>query len=432
MNRFFYILILMLVLSSCVTGRYAAVTSFDDDIYYEPNNEDYLAAKKLEKTLEAKRIYARNRNIYRETNYTSSNQSQNDGYWMKEYRGNNRDLEEIQRIINMYPNGFATFSNGEQIAVELSFDSDWNVYTDGNGRYWWFPSSSNVQLYSKLMMGDYQKYIWTVLDRNNTYTTFNFNLSPLRIGYANPWTYDYWGYRPFLSRWDYDYYSPYYYDSYYSWRHRYSMNRYYDPWYYDYYGYNYNRNYYYNHYGYWNDGNYMYKQDKYDIDRRFVGSDRIKHNSYGTRPTYGSGRISSSSHINRDRFNISRPSSSSATVSSSRAISRPTNGFSVGVKRPTMSSQRSTSRVKSIVLPTVSRQSTRKAKYNRPNVNVGRPTKSSSKNSDYRYERPSVPHRPKYNSNNRTESVNRSIPTRNNSGGGGRVSRPVRRPSRNR
>lgn len=424
MNRFLYILILIFVLSSCVTGKYAIVTSFEDDIYYEPNNKDYIAAKDLEKKLKAKRVYAHNRSDYSESTYNSSNSTE--GYWMKEYRGNDRDLEEIQRIINIYPNGFATFSSGEQIALELSFDSDWNVYTDGNGRYWWFPSNSNVQLYSKLLMGDYPRYIWTILDRNNTYTRLNINLDPIRIGYSNPWTYDYWRYSPYLSPWDYDYYNSYYYKPY--WRHRYSMYRYYD-----FYGYNYNWNYYNNHYGYWNNWNYGYDNNQYDIDRRFVGSDRLKHNSYGTRPTYGSGRAMNSSRTNRNNFTVKRPSSSSATINSSRAIRRPDNSFSVGVKRPTMSSQRSSNRVKSIVLPTVGNKSVRKARYSRPNVNVGRPTKSSSQSNDYKYERPSVPHRPNYNSNNnRTESVRRSVPTRNNSGGGGRVSRPVRRPSRNR
>ena len=59
---------------------------------------------------------------------------ENTGYWLGGYRGPASDLTEIQRIINMYPEGFANFSNGQEIALNLSFDSDWNVYTD-NGRY---------------------------------------------------------------------------------------------------------------------------------------------------------------------------------------------------------------------------------------------------------------------------------------------------------
>lgn len=115
---------------------------------------------------------------------------ENTGYWIGGYRGPASDLAEIQRIINMYPEGFANFSNGQEIALNLSFDSDWNVYTD-NGRYWWFPSNTNINLYSSLLFGTYPKYIWTIVWNNPRFdswafdATFNnrFNWS-LNLGWA--------------------------------------------------------------------------------------------------------------------------------------------------------------------------------------------------------------------------------------------------------
>ena len=117
---------------------------------------------------------------------------ENTGYWIGGYRGPASDLAEIQRIINMYPEGFANFSNGQEIALNLSFDSDWNVYTD-NGRYWWFPSNTNINLYSSLLFGTYPKYIWTIVWNNPRFdswafdATFNnrFNWS-LNLGWGGP------------------------------------------------------------------------------------------------------------------------------------------------------------------------------------------------------------------------------------------------------
>ena len=78
------------------------------------------------------------------------------------------------RYINMYPEGFANFSNGQEIALNLSFDSDWNVYTD-NGRYWWFPSNTNINLYSSLLFGTYPKYIWTIVWNNPRFDSWAFD-----------------------------------------------------------------------------------------------------------------------------------------------------------------------------------------------------------------------------------------------------------------
>ena len=147
---------------------------------------------------------------------------ENTGYWIGGYRGPASDLAEIQRIINMYPEGFANFSNGQEIALNLSFDSDWNVYTD-NGRYWWFPSNTNINLYSSLLFGTYPKYIWTIVWNNPRFdswafdATFNnrFNWS-LNLGWGGPgWSIGF--------GWNSGWYDPWY-------------GGWYDPWYHPWYG----------------------------------------------------------------------------------------------------------------------------------------------------------------------------------------------------
>lgn len=146
---------------------------------------------------------------------------ENTGYWIGGYRGPASDLTEIQRIINMYPEGFANFSNGQEIALNLSFDSDWNVYTD-NGRYWWFPSNTNINLYSSLLFGTYPKYIWTIVWNNPRFdswafdATFNnrFNWS-LNLGWGGPgWSIGFgWNsgwYDPWYGGWYDPWYRPWY------------------------------------------------------------------------------------------------------------------------------------------------------------------------------------------------------------------------------
>ena len=111
-----------------------------------------------------------------------------DGYWIGGFKGSENDLEECVRIMNRYPEGFAYFGNGYEIAQNLSFSSDWNVYTI-DGRYWWFPSSSNVGLYSQLIFGNYPKYIWTVIWNDPRFDSFawsnNVSFGWNRWGWAN-------------------------------------------------------------------------------------------------------------------------------------------------------------------------------------------------------------------------------------------------------
>lgn len=218
---------------------------------------------------------------------------QNTGYWIGGFKGNDYDLREAARIINMYPDGFAYFSNGYEIAMNLSFSPDWNVYTDNN-RYWWFPTSSNIDLYTTFIFGSYPKYIWTVIWNSPYYDSWAFNTGfNVRINYG-------WGnsgfgwkrvfYDPYYPGW----YGPYYWDCY-------------DPYHYahyhgyPYYGYNnwYNHDYY---YPYWSNYHSGWKP-----------SLQPRRPNYVQRPNHGAG-------ITGTRpGNTTRPTTGPAT--------RPTNSY---------------------------------------------------------------------------------------------------------
>ncbi len=160
------------------------------------------------------------------------------GYWIGGFKGNQRDLDECVRIMNRYPEGFAIFGNAHEIAMRLSFDSDWNVYTVNN-RYWWFPSNTNIELYSKLHFGTYPDFMWTVMwndprfdrfamDRWNSRWNFGFGYSSWGNNWGwnswyNPWGWNhssYWGYGYYPgwrhdpwywhNHWNYGYWHPYY------------------------------------------------------------------------------------------------------------------------------------------------------------------------------------------------------------------------------
>ena len=218
-----------------ITGEEYPQKSYVDDTYaYEAHrSEGSSVAPKDFTEKQQQRLYTRSgaventdiNALTRQAQSTLANRRyvnetiyENTGYWIGGYKGNERDLDEIQRIINMYPNGFAFFNgNGYDIAMNLSFDMDWNVYTD-NGRYWWFPSYTNIELYSSLLFGTYPKYIWTVVWDNPRFdnrafnSTFNnrFNWG-LSFGWGGPgWS--------FGLGWNSSWYDPWY-------------RGWYDPWY---------------------------------------------------------------------------------------------------------------------------------------------------------------------------------------------------------
>ena len=163
-----------------------------------------------------------------------------DGYWIGGFKGSDNDLEECVRIMNRYPEGFAYFGNGYEIAQNLSFSPDWNVYTV-DGRYWWFPSNSNINLYTQLIFGNYPKYIWTVVWNDPRFDSYAWSSNVSfgwnrwgwggSFGWGNSWGWDpywnnYYGYNPW--GWGYGYYDPWgwnpYWNNYYGyyphWGHR--------------------------------------------------------------------------------------------------------------------------------------------------------------------------------------------------------------------
>lgn len=145
-----------------------------------------------------------------------------DGYWLGGFKGSDSDLEECVRIMNRYPEGFAYFGNGYEIAQNLSFSSDWNVFTL-NGRYWWFPTNSNIALYNQLIFGNYPKYIWTQAWNDPRFDSFAWSNRVAfswdnwgwrgSFGWGNSWGWDpYWnyGYNGFYDPWGWNSWGPSY------------------------------------------------------------------------------------------------------------------------------------------------------------------------------------------------------------------------------
>ncbi|MDR1757039.1 MAG: hypothetical protein LBR65_08835 [Culturomica sp.] len=248
--------------AACAPGQMMSHT-VEDDIYYVPGREP-LVIREAETTasqLAGLPVYSNNAG-YDAGNYVINHSTgnvervnmddlttralselesadeinavvyENSGYWIGGFKGSVQDLREAARIIAQYPEGFGYIANGQEIALNLSLDSDWNVYT-ADGRFWWFPSSSNVEFYTQFIMGTYPRYVWTVAWNDYRYDSWAFNAHfgwpGLRVGvgwnypgYYDPWYYDSW-----YGGWGWPYYSHGHYSNWYynHWRH--------DHWYYD-------------------------------------------------------------------------------------------------------------------------------------------------------------------------------------------------------
>lgn len=211
MKTYLYTIIALAVTAASCSSSRTLSSSMEDDIYFVPGQKPLVvkevetitgqtidpreysdAAKEAIANQKASSQSVINRQTGRMDNISTSQLAtqaeqrlaesdqvnetiyENTGYWIGGYKGSESDLSEIQRIINMYPEGFGYISNGQDIAMNLSFDPDWNVYTDNN-RYWWFPSSTNINLYSSLIFGNYPKYIWTVNWNSPMYDSWAFN-----------------------------------------------------------------------------------------------------------------------------------------------------------------------------------------------------------------------------------------------------------------
>lgn len=217
-----YIVIFTLLVSSCITSQNFTM---EDDIYYIPGRKA-LAVQEIEKTNGTELTTSEQAVFYPEKIQHSTHPTEiiyeNSGYWMGGYKGNERDLDEIERIINLYPQGFAfTNVNGFEIALNLSFDPDWNVYTK-NGRYWWFPSYTNLNLYSSLLLGNYPKLSWTIAWESPRFNVWNYDYY-FNWGFRWNWGYPGWN---ISFGWNSGWYDPWYYHWQHPWYGHYP-NRYY-------------------------------------------------------------------------------------------------------------------------------------------------------------------------------------------------------------
>ncbi|MEG2554903.1 MAG: hypothetical protein RSA53_02280 [Odoribacter sp.] len=492
MKPLLYITVLILFLSACSANRNFSST-VEDDIYYVPGKKA-LVVKEVEEltgqeiTLNDEKILAEKpsryagsstppaafsrsqssvvntrsgqleqinladmteqaQEIFANNDAVETTLYENAGYWIGGYRGSENELSEIQRIINLYPQGFGYFnSNGQNIAIELSFDPDWNVYTD-NGRYWWFPSNTNINLYSSLLFGTYPKYIWTVAWDNPRFDSWAFNNSfnsGFNIGFNTGWYGSSgWG---FNIGWNTGWYNPCY-NNWYGWNH---------PWYGGYYPGCGNGYWHHPHWGhdYWGDGNW--------------GNGNYP--NWGppsaNRPPLAGHRPGNGGGVSGIRpGNPSRPSQSFRPGSSTRpsgitrpnTTTRPNTGSSIrpgsattrpGITRPGSNTQQPIRPGSGMTRPNVTRpnnnqqQQTRPGSTRpavRPNSNMTRPatsptrqpaTRPSTSNNQYtrpatgnngnikNYSRPQNNSRPTYNNNSSTRynSGSNSMPTRSNSG----------------
>lgn len=419
MKSIYYIAIVLL--ASCTATRNFS-TIVEDDIYYVPGRKALVVkeveeltgqtpseaptattsptpAKKTTSTtgvistpdLPALTSYAQEQ--FNTNEYVNETVYENTGYWIGGYKGNEGDLNEIQRIINMYPNGFAYFNvNGQDIAMNLSFDPDWNVYTDG-GRYWWFPSYTNINLYTSLLFGTYPRYIWTVIWDNPRFDSWAFNSSfnsgfHLGLSIGRPgWSAGFYGgwYDPWYRPWYGGWYNPWY-----------------RPW-----------------YGGWHAPWHKPWHPHHPNHGGGMPSHRPTPHLSGQRPNYGGGvsgirpanRPSSGNHpgttTNRPNTPQRPATGSMARPGSTTPNTRPattTRPNTSGVVRPGTSTRPNTG-----TLTRPGNGSTTKS-YTRPTTTTRRPTYNSSSVNR-------TPNTPNHNSNNY------SVPTRN-SNRNGSVSRP--------
>lgn len=440
MKSIFYIAVIAVILSSCVSTR-GVYSSMEDDIYYVPGAKPLVVKEVEEITGQHVQMQPQTRNhTYPEDNYTSStlNQSaitnrgiektfstselmdraqerlnsaeqvnevlyENPGYWIGGFKGNSSDMQEAFRIMAQYPEGFGFVGNGTDIAFNLSVSPDWNVYTN-NGRYWWFPSSTNIQLYNTLLFGTYPKYIWTVAWNDPWYDSWTFNNQfNIHFGWGRPgWSLGFgWNsgyYRPWWGGW----YGP-------------GWGGWYDPWWGNswYPGWYPGWGYPHWHYPHW--GGHYPNWGPPAVNRPGNPRPNFGSGSIGTRP--GNVRPGNNS---RPNYNTGRPNSRPGINTT-----RPGNMTRPGtITRPNYN----TGRPAGNITPTT------RPNYNTTNPNTTRPTNNNSRpattrpntTSPNRYTRPAT--RPNVNSGS-TRSYNRQQNTSRPSYNNNRINSPSYRPA---
>lgn len=431
----FYIPLLVVLVSGACSPMQNMNASMEDDIYYVPNSKP-LVVKEVENITGQKINMTAPENggalvINRQKGTaeyvsTSALAAQaddilndpyapestalytNTGYWVGGFNGNDADLQEAARIINRYPEGFGFIYNGQDIALNLAFSSDWNVYTD-NGRYWWFPSPSNIRLYNSFLFGTYPKYIWTVVWNEPFYDSFTFD-TQFNWGWSGPgWRLNFgWNtgiYRPWYTPW---------YGSYHYW------GGWYDP----FWGPNW--------YPGWHRPHWHYPHPHYPAwGGNYPPAVSRPNRPSNPRPNYGSSSVGLRPGINRPgnsarpNYNNPRPGSSVRPGTNS---ARPGNntGTQTGTTRPNYNNGRPTTTNPRPNNTTTARPTTARPTNNnsrpatvRPGNNgttnrYTRPTTSTStskSNNVKNYNRQPNNYRPNYNSNrtyNQNNNTNRS------------------------
>lgn len=441
-TSYLYTLLAVVFLWSC-SSMQNMNTSIEDDIYYVPDKKplmvkevETITGEKIDMTAPATRSnYAEsypesgssvviNRQKGRAEKISTSELAaqaenilndpyapetttlyENTGYWIGGFKGSNTDLREAARIINQYPEGFGFISNGPDIALNLSFSPEWNVYTD-NGRYWWFPSSSNIRLYNTFLFGTYPKYIWTVVWNEPFYDSWAFD-AHFNFGWGGPgWSFGFgwnsafypprygswYGYYPYWGSW----YDPWWGPSWYpGWHHSHWHHHWYHPnWNYPNWG---------GHYPGWT-----------------PPSSNRPNRPGNPRPNLGSGSIGLRPGINRPgssarpNYNNQRPGSSvrpgsGSTRPDNNAITRP------GTTRPNYNNGRPGTTTPRPNYNTTRPSTTRPANSNSRPTTTTRPGSNSNTN---RYTRPATRPNTSTNRNNNVKNYNRQPnnyrPTYNN------------------
>lgn len=443
-----YITLLAVLLSAACSSTRSMSSALEDDIYYVPN-EKPLLVKEVETTTgqpitsgisrpsedydrsrgssvrpgsgngrvntevltnEAEAILQNNEEV-NQTLYESP------GYWIGGFQGSESDLAEAYRIINEHPQGFGFVSNGQDIALNLSFSPEWNVYTE-NGRYWWFPTSSNIALYNTFLFGNYPKQAWTIVWNNPTYDSWAFN-SGFNVGLNFGWGSPGWS---FGLGWNNGWYNPWY-NNWYGYPY---WGGWYDPWWGGYPGWH--RPHW--HYPHWNHphwgGHYPNWGPPSSTIRPKPGNPRpnMGSGSIGlrpgnprpgvtNRPNYNSrpvtrpgssvrpGTSGNQPQINRPNYNTNRPGSMT------RPATRPNyNTNRPGVSRPTNSNSRPA---------TTTRPANSNNRYTRPTTRPNTNTYRNNSGSVKSYNRQPNNYRPSYNNNRSSYRTNSSSLNNNRS-----------------
>lgn len=256
MKKLYLFLIIVISITSCSIENFSTSNVYEDDIYYNPS-EKPLSVKEIEKKVaiytkevskednksyesKAQKIIRNDRAKYpdftekeinnleissvelRENQKTGALDTiievMNKGFWMNGFKGTDSDLKEAMRTIERFHNGFGYYGNSSEIANNLAYDPDWNVYTR-DGKYWWFPTFSNSAFYTSNAFATYPRYNDIVRWNQPAYDSwafgyqYNHNYGWYGYGRRNYYNNN-WGMNPYWDHYDnylFGFHNPFYY-----------------------------------------------------------------------------------------------------------------------------------------------------------------------------------------------------------------------------